>query len=93
MTPKEKTLKLITEKMAKSTNGMFATYGTLEEVTTYALNLLKSSSLQERDFAAYTVMGIYHNTLINLLTHMIIEAFEEADKPDEVDDESDTTKV
>ena len=77
MTPKEKTLKTIMDNLDSSICGLFADRDTLEECQEYAVALLKSSSLDEREFAYYTSCGIYHNTLVKLLKKMIQDAFEE----------------
>ena len=59
--------RIILESLQRSKTGMFATYSSIDEVHRYAIELLKSSSLQEREFAAITTMNIYHNTLLQLV--------------------------
>jgi len=78
MTPKQKTLKDILAKLDQSQCGLFATYESLEAVNNYGIELLKSSSLDEREKATLITIGIYHNTLVELLKGMIKEAFERA---------------
>jgi len=80
-TPKEITLKNILDNLDKAQCGLFATYDSLEAVNKYGIELLKSSSLDEREKATLITIGIYHNTLTELLKDMVKKAFDESGKP------------
>ena len=56
----------VLKMLRKSKCDLFATKDTLEEARTYAIVLLKSSSAEEREWATNVVLGIYHNTLVQL---------------------------
>jgi len=72
-TEENKDVTIILESLSRSKCDMFATYDSLKAVNDYAISLLKSSSLEEREFATMTVLNIYHNTLIQLFINNIKE--------------------
>lgn len=52
---------------------MWADRETMQESRDYAAALLKSSSLDERDFATFTALTVHQNTMVNVLLLKIEE--------------------
>lgn len=63
----------VLELVRKFECGMWADRDTMTESRDYADALLKSSSLEEREFATLTAITVHQNTMAKILIKMIEE--------------------
>lgn len=61
----------VKELIGKFTCGMWADRDTMNASRIYADALLKSSSLEEREFATLTAITVHQNTMAKILLQMI----------------------
>lgn len=57
----------VVELLESMKSGWFGERDTLEEASEYAVSLLKASSKDEREFSTHIAIGVYHNTVANVL--------------------------
>lgn len=70
-------MKRVMEMLEISESGMFASRETLNDAQEYAVDLLKSSSDDERVMAALVAIGVYHNTLVKLISASVQSMIDE----------------
>lgn len=83
----EKLIGDILNMMDGSISGFFADRDSLHEATTYAIELLKSSDVYEREVAVHIALGVYHNTLTKLLRNSVHRMAEDSGLTVEVVDD------